>query len=233
MRANGTIIVSTVLFFVFVIGCAYVNLPFFGSQDPLEATEISDEKPKTTGSQTPQVSEEKQTGSVSSKSGQELITISSQKDYGTAGLPDPLILPIVDIKEKIAYIENAKEILKLFRKVTNDNRKNAKSFKIEELRREASKYINMFVRPVIDDFAVSENFKTKFEIAKLHLLAALIYSDVGEYVMTERFIHQIDRRYGKDEFLLGLSIDPADIGYDTLSEGIKDLKRQISSQTSK
>ncbi len=231
MRANGTIILSTVLFSVFVIGCAYVNLPFFGSQDPLEATEISDEKLKTTGSQTPQVSEEKQTGPVSSKSEQELIAISAPKDYGPAGLPDPLILPVVDIKEKHAYIENAKEILKLFRKVTNDNRKNAKSFKIEELRREASKYINLFVRPVIDDFAVSENFKTKLEIAKLHLLAALIYSDVGEYVMAESFIHQIDRRYGKDEFLLGLSIDPADIGYNTLSEGIKDLKRQISSQT--
>jgi hypothetical protein len=28
--------------------------------------------------------------------------------------------------------------------------------------------------------------------------------------MAERFIHQIDRRNGKDEFLFGLSIDPAD-----------------------
>lgn len=204
-------------FSFFFTGCAHLNAPVPESRDELAAAKISGEQVNTISSPVPQTSGKKPTGSFSAKFGPEKITIPTSQDYGTAGLPDPLIIPDVDIKEKSAYIHNAKEILKSFRQVACDNLKNVKAFKIEELEREANTYINICVKPIIDDFAVNGNFETKLEIAKLHLLTAFIYSDVGGYIMAERYLDLIDTHYGKDKFLLSLSIDPTDIGYPTLS----------------
>lgn len=229
MQTMKMILIMTASFFIST-SCAHDNyLPPALGKKSTEAQRLDDQNATISG-ETPQASEEKFNGLVISENSSEETSLPTSREDDTAGLPESLVLPGTHISKKNTYIQNLKATLKSFRKVAGDNRENEKGLNTEELRREADKYITIYVKPIINDRVAHYNFETKVEIAKLHLLIALLYSDVGRYKPAEHYLNLIDTRYCNHGFLLSLALDPADIGYSTLAEGIKALRKLISFQ---
>ena len=159
------------------------------------------------------------------------INRAKAQDYDMISLPDPIILTHTDIEKKKIYILTAKETLKLFRLIADDTLKRGKTLSLDELGREAHKYMEMYVKPLINDSEAYENSETKIEIAKLHVLGAFLYFDIGGYNKARQYLDLIHTRYGKDSYLLGISIDQKDIGFTSLADGIKELQTKLSVQT--
>jgi hypothetical protein len=152
------------------------------------------------------------------------------QNYDTRSFPNPIVLTRADIKKTKVYIHNAKETLKIFDLIVNDTNNRRKDLSIDELGREAHKYIEIYVKPLIYDYEGNNNSETKIEIAKLHLLSAFLYLDLGEVNQAMHYLGLIRTRYASDSYLLGMTIDQKDIGFNTLGEGIKDLMEKISVQ---
>ena len=148
-------------------------------------------------------------------------------DYYRISLPNPIILTCMDIKKKRGYISNAKETLKLFRLVVCDTRTREKTLSVHELGREAHKYMEMYVKPIINDSEAIENSETKIETATLHLLCAFLYFDIAGYNNVTQYLDLINTRYGKDSYLLSMRIDQKDIGFATLAQGVKELQKRL------
>ncbi len=154
-------------------------------------------------------------------------------DYNSSSLPNPVILTNMDIKKKKAYIHNAKETLKLFRLIVADTRARDKTSSIDELGREAHKYMEVYLKPVINDSEANENSETKIGIAKLHLLGAFLYFDIAGYNKARQYLNLIHRRYGEDSYLLKMRVDQKDIEFATLNEGVKELQKRMLVQIEK
>ena len=148
-------------------------------------------------------------------------------DYNTIRLPNPIILTRMDIKKKKAYIHNAKETLKLFRLIVGDTRTRGKTLSIDEMGREAHKYMEVYVKPLINDSEANENSEIKIETAKLYLLSAFLYFDIAGYNKVKQYLNLIQKRYGKDSYLRRMRIDQKDIGFVTLAEGVEELQKRM------
>ncbi len=148
-------------------------------------------------------------------------------DYHTMALPNPIILTRMNIKKKKEYISNAKETLKLFRLVVCDTRTREKTLSVHELGREAHKYMEMYVKPIMNDSEAIENSETKIETATLHLFCAFLYFDIAGYNNVTQYLDLINTRYGKDSYLLSMRIDQKDIGFATLAQGVKELQKRL------
>lgn len=143
-----------------------------------------------------------------------------------------MILPYRDIKKKKKYIRSTKKNLKLFALIAdNANKREEATGSRKELCREAKKYIEIYVKPILNDSEAIQHLETKLEIAKLHLLTVILYFDLALYNQAQDYLNLINRRYGNDLAFLGTTIDQTDIGFSTLAEGVKDLQKKILLQT--
>lgn len=206
MEIRKTILVITVSCMI-LSGCTY---------DLFVVRSGSKKKPETP----------KMTNHTSSK-----INRAKVQDYDMISFQNPIILTHTDIEKKKIYILTAKETLKLFRLIADDTLRRGKTLSLDELGREAHKYMEMYVKPLINDSEAYENSETKIEIAKLHVLGAFLYFDIGGYNKVRQYLDLIHTRYGKDSYLLGITINQKDIGFTTLADGIKELQTKLSVQT--
>jgi len=152
------------------------------------------------------------------------------RDYATISWLSPVVLTYADIDKKKDYILSTKKSLKRFLVITRDFRTSRDNVNIEEIGREANSFIEIYVEPIINDPGALSNVETRLETAKLHLLCAMLYHDLAGYNQSKKYLDLIHRRYGKDPAMLDLSIDPMDIGFNTLSAGIQELENKLSAQ---
>ncbi len=152
------------------------------------------------------------------------------RDYASISWLSPVVLTYADIDKKKDYILNTKKSLKRFLIITKDFRTIRDNVNIAEIGREANSFIEIYVNPIINDPGANSNVETKLETAKLHLLCALLYHDLAGYNQSEKYLNLFHQRYGKDSAMLNLSIDPMDIGFNTLSAGMLELENKLSAQ---
>jgi|GEM_PF-1291061 len=148
-------------------------------------------------------------------------------DYHTMALSNPIILTRMDIKKKKAYIHNVKQTLKLFRVIVGNMRTRGKTLSIDELGRESHKYMEVYVKPLINDSEANENSELKIETATLYLLCAFLYVDIAGYNKGTQYLNLIQTRYGKDSYLHKMRIDQKDIGFSTLNQGIMEFQKRM------
>ena len=176
------------------------------SKKKLTDSEISEKNPKKTASLKPE-------------------------NVHTKNLPNPIILTHADIKKKKAYIQNTKKIIKLFLLIADDTGKRKKILATaDDIGHEAMKYIEIYVKAIVNDSEAINHIETKLEITKLHLLTAILYFHIAQYDQAQNYLNLIHKRYGSDMALLDTTIDKMDVGYNTLSEGVKDLQDRVSIQ---
>ncbi len=149
--------------------------------------------------------------------------------YGSNKSQDPVILTHADIDKKKVYISRAKEMLMQFRILARDTRKLKDDTSVKELGREANSYVKNYIEPIISDPDATENLETKAEIARLYLLSAALYFDLAGYYQAKYYLNRLTEQYEGD-FLSSVTIDQMGIGFNTLAEGIEDLKNRISSK---
>lgn len=152
------------------------------------------------------------------------------KNYYPATVINPIVLTHADFAKKKVYVFNTKITVEQFRLFAGDTRKFEDNLKTEELGREANKFIKMYVDPIIHDNEVIENPETKAEIAKLYLLSASLYFDLGRPYQARYYLDWLDGRFG-GEYLSAITTEQGDDGFITLAEGIENLRKKISTDT--
>jgi len=148
-------------------------------------------------------------------------------DYHTMALQNPIILTRMNIKKKKAYIHNATQTLKRFREVISNMQSRGKTLSMDELSRESHKYMEVYVKPLINDPEANENSELKIETATLYLLCAFLYVDIAGFDKGTQYLNLIQTRYGKDSYVHKIRIDQKDVGFSTLDQGIMELQKRI------
>ena len=142
-------------------------------------------------------------------------------------IPSPILPSYVDIEAKQKYVQNIKYTLTLYRRVILDIKTYHQKFRLEELATEADKYINKYVSTMLTDSDLGNDVENNVEIAKLYLLVASIYVDVGYKKQAREYLRLFRNRYDNDEHLLDLTLNSMDIGYPTLGEGMRELQERV------
>jgi len=152
--------------------------------------------------------------------------LNAQHYYNTHS-QNPVILTHADIEKKKVYIQKADEALKHFYLVACDTRKRGNISSLNELGREANRYVKIYVEPILNDAGAIENMETRAEVAKLYLVTASLYYELAGYYQAKYYLTELTERFGK-AFLLGITTDNKESGYSTVAEGIEYLERRIS-----
>jgi len=143
--------------------------------------------------------------------------------------PHPAQVSHMNVVKKKAHIDNAKSTLKIFRASAQDLRTRDKPDELETLSEEADRYIELQVQPVVRDFEASNNLSTRLEIAKLQLLCGLVYLELDNAESNiYNLLQDMERRYGDQPDVLNASIDRNDVGFDTISDGMRSLEEWSS-----
>lgn len=142
--------------------------------------------------------------------------------------PRPARVSHMDIAGKQAYIHDAKSTLKIFQAAARDIHGRSKPRARQELAGEFSRYVELQVKPIVDDFEAGKNLETRLEIAKLEVLCGLVYLELEEYRKSWRLLRQLEGRYGDQPDLLKAAIDPNDIGFGSIDDGIQSLRKHLS-----
>ena len=148
-------------------------------------------------------------------------------DYHTLALQNPIILTRMDIKKKKAYIHNATQTLKRFRRIIGDMRSRGNTLSMDELSRESHKYMEAYVKPLITDPEANENPALKIETATLYLLCAFLYVDIAGFDRGTQYLNLIKTRYGENSYLHKIRVDQKNVGFSTLHQGIMELQKRM------
>jgi hypothetical protein len=138
--------------------------------------------------------------------------------------PHPAKVSHMNVVKKKAHIDSAKSTLKIFRASAQDLRTRDKPDELETLSEEVERYIKLQVQPVVRDFEASNNLSTRLEIAKLQLLCGLVYLELDNAESNiYNLLQDMERRYGDQPDVLNAAIDRNDVGFDTISDGMRSL----------
>lgn len=140
---------------------------------------------------------------------------------------EPISLSHTDFSRKKAFVKNAKNTLKQFRLIVEENRKLSKAYSVEELGYEAYRYIETYVRPLLKDAQVNQSPETRLDMAVIHILCAYLYTDLMLYNESEMYLELFERQYGRDGQILTQNIDQTDTGFATLAESIQYLEEML------
>ena len=133
----------------------------------------------------------------------------------------------VDDKVKLEYLENTKNSLKQYRRVILDVRYYHPKDNFKELANEIDKYVETYVDEILIDYDSVDSIDISVEIAKIHLLVASIYFDLGYSIRTLKYLESFYDHYHNDTYLLEKALDPRDIGYSSLGQGITILEEKV------
>jgi len=142
-------------------------------------------------------------------------------------LPHPAEVSHMDMATKQAHIDKVKATLKIFRASALDLRSRGKHQELEQLTRQADHYIKWQVQPILTDFEADNNLRTRLEIAKLQLLCGLVYLEMDnpEWRLY-KLLSAMEKRYADQPDVLTTTIDYQDIGFGTISDGMRSLEEQ-------
>jgi hypothetical protein len=164
-----------------------------------------------------------------------ILTVFSCFQLGCAADPEfelelsstaPLVSIDVDDAAKLDYLGNLKRSLKYYRQVAVDLKYYHDPHNFKEL----AQMIDAYVQTYIDDILVaadsSGNIDIELEIAKIHLVVTSLYFDIGYQIKAVKYLESFHQRYHDDTYLLEKSLNPADIGYASLAQGMKFLEQR-------
>lgn len=132
-------------------------------------------------------------------------------------------------KIKLEYIQNIKNSLKSYYQVILDIRYYHHQYNFNELATEIEKYIGTYIDEILQAPEKSTSLEARVEIAKIHLLVAALFFDMGYNNNALKYLESFHDHYHNDTYLLEKSIDPGDIGYSTLGQGFTLLQKRGSS----
>jgi len=139
--------------------------------------------------------------------------------------PRPAVVSHMDVAKKQAQIDSVKSTLKIFRASAQDLRSRAKPEELEQLTDQVDRYIKLQVQPIVEDFEVEKNLKTRLEIAKLQLLCGLVYLELDNAEENiYKLLRDMERRYGDQPNVLNAAIDRNDVGFGTIGDGMRTLE---------
>ena len=141
--------------------------------------------------------------------------------------PHPAEVSHMDVAAKQAHIEKVKATLKIFQASARDLRSRDKDDELIQLSRQVDRYIAWQVQPIVNDFEADTNLQTRLEVAKLQLLTGLVYLEMDnpEWRLYQ-LLSAMEKRYADQPEVLSAAIDYHDIGFGTISDGMRSLEEQ-------
>ena len=143
--------------------------------------------------------------------------------------PGPVISIDVDNKAKLKYLQNIKNSIKSYNRVILDI-KYYHRYNFKELAKEIEKYVETYVRDILLEPESNSSIETRVEIAQIHLLVTSLYLDIGYNINALTYLESFHDRYHNDASLLEKTLDPRDIGYSILGQGMRILEKRASSE---
>jgi hypothetical protein len=132
-------------------------------------------------------------------------------------------------KTKLEYLQNVKNSVKSYYQVILDIRYYHHQYNFDELAMEIEKYAGTYIDDILVVPETNTSLEVRVEIAKIHLLVAALFFDMGYNNNALKYLESFHDHYHNDTYLLEKSIDPGDIGYSTLGQGFKSLEKRASS----
>jgi hypothetical protein len=138
----------------------------------------------------------------------------------------PLISIDVDNKAKVEYLRNVRNSLKSYHQVILDLKHYHYRYNFKDFAKEIDKYVETYVNDVLVDSDSNSGIDIKLEIAKIHLLVTSMYFDIGYNIKAVKYLQSFHDRYHSDTYLLEKTLNPRDIGYSTLGQGMRILEER-------
>jgi hypothetical protein len=148
-----------------------------------------------------------------------------QEELVSAG---PVISIDVDNKTKLAYLQNVKNSIKSYDQIILDIKNYHRKTNFKELAEEIENYVDTHVNEILIETQSNSSVETQVEIAKIHLLVIRLYINIGHKIKSLEYLKLFNDHYGRDTYLLEKSLNPRDIGYSTLGQGIKILEERAN-----
>ena len=132
----------------------------------------------------------------------------------------------IDHKAKLDYLQNVKNSLKLYNQIILDLKYYHNRYHFRELAEEIDKYVETYVNDILLDSESNSSIDIKVEIAKIHLLVTALYFDIGYNIQALKYLELFHDRYHNDKYLLEKTLNPDDIGYSSLGQGMSILEER-------
>jgi hypothetical protein len=141
--------------------------------------------------------------------------------------PRPAVLSELTLLQKQQYISNATSTLKNFLASAQDSGSRRQFSDRKELALEVNRYVELRVDPIVHDVEAGEHPETRLEVAKLQFLCAKLYLALGENLESWEVLREMERRYADQPDVLQAALDPRELGFDNLGDGIRTLKKRV------
>jgi hypothetical protein len=138
----------------------------------------------------------------------------------------PLVSIDVDEAAKLDYLSNLKNRLKDYHEVAVDIKYYHDRTNFKELAAMIDEYIAAYIDDILLDADASGNIDIEIEIAKIHLVVIALYFDIGYQMKAVKYLESFHNRYHADTYLLEKTLNPKDIGYSSLGQGMKVLEQR-------
>jgi hypothetical protein len=133
----------------------------------------------------------------------------------------------IDVNDaaKLDYLQNVKNALKYYHRVVIDIKYYHNKSNFKELFEEIEKYVKTYVDKILFETDTSGNIDLKLETAKIHLVLTSLYFDIGYQMKAVKYLESFYERYHADTYLLEKTLNPRDIGFFSLGQGMKILEQ--------
>ena len=138
----------------------------------------------------------------------------------------PLLSIDIDPEVKLEYLQNVENSLKSYNQIVLDLKYYHNRYNFRELAEETDKYVETYVHDILLDSESNSSIDIKVEIAKIHLLVTSLYFDIGYNIQGLKYLDLFHDRYHNDTYLLEKTLNPRDIGYSSLGQGLRTLKER-------
>ena len=138
----------------------------------------------------------------------------------------PLVSIDVNEAAKLEYLHNVKNRLKDYHEVVVDIKYYHDRSNLKELAGMIDKYVETYIDDVLLNADSSGNIDIEIETAKIHLVVIALYFDIGYQIKAVQYLESFHDRYHADTYLLEKSLNPKDIGYSSLGQGMKVMEQR-------
>jgi len=138
----------------------------------------------------------------------------------------PLVSIDVDDAAKLEYLQNVKNSLKDYHEVVVDLKYYHDRTHFKELAQMIDKYVETYIDDILLNADPPGNIDIEIETAKIHLVVTSIYFDLGYQIKAVQYLESFHERYHADTYLLEKTLNPKDIGYSSLGQGMKILEKR-------
>jgi hypothetical protein len=149
--------------------------------------------------------------------------------------PKEPVLGHMSVPQKKIYLENVRQNLKVFRLTAKEldshqrmtSEEAQKPCNGQEFRCEVQKYVELYAMPIIQDLEAQEHVETRLEVAKVTLLSTSVYEETGQDSRARKLLKLFNKRYKNDASIQNAVVDPAEMGFSRLAEGVAQLEVKL------